>query len=142
MSCYFKKYCFDAQEVGTRKECDRLSCDGKHTEFALFFHEKNNQYFYCLNKKQLEEYWGCIVKDQDVFCSEKCNNCVVCKFLTNTYDELKSTYFFSARKDIPHKHILWQIFTDVIDKNNKIIFRIKIGKTAKVFNFLYNGETY
>ena len=49
MSCYFEKCCFDAQEVGTQKECDRLSCDGKHTEFTLLFHKKNNQYFYCLN---------------------------------------------------------------------------------------------
>ena len=40
MSRYFEKYCFDAQEVGTQKECDRLSCDGKHTEFTLFFNKK------------------------------------------------------------------------------------------------------
>ena len=56
----------------------------------LYFFIKNNQYFYCLNRKQLEEYWGCIVKDQEVFCPEKCNKCVVCKFRTKTYDELKS----------------------------------------------------
>ena len=36
--CYFEKCCFDPQEVGTQKECDRLSCDGKYTEFTLFFH--------------------------------------------------------------------------------------------------------
>ena len=40
MSCYFEKCCFDLQEVETQKECDRLSCDGKHTEFTLFFHKK------------------------------------------------------------------------------------------------------
>ena len=53
MSCYFEKCCFDAQEVGTQKECDIISCDGKHREFTLFLHKKNNQYFYCLNRKQL-----------------------------------------------------------------------------------------
>ena len=42
---------------------------------------------------------------------------------------------------MPYQPILWGIFTDVIDKNNKIIFRIKIGKTVKVFNLVYNGET-
>ena len=40
MSCYFEKCCFDAQEVGTQKECDRLSLDGKHTELTLFLHKK------------------------------------------------------------------------------------------------------
>ena len=98
ISCYFEKRCFDAQEVGTQKECDIISCDGKHTKFTLFIHKKDNQYFYCLNRKQLEEYWGCIVKDQEVFCPEKCNNCVVCKFLTKAYNELKSAYFFQLEK--------------------------------------------
>ena len=37
MSCFFEKCCFDAQVVGTQKECDRLNRDGKHTEFTLFF---------------------------------------------------------------------------------------------------------
>ena len=40
MSRYFEKYCFDAQEVGTQKECDRLSCDWKHTGFTLFLLKK------------------------------------------------------------------------------------------------------
>ena len=108
----FRKCYFDAQEVGTQKECDRISCD-----------------------------WVCIVKDQGVFCPEKCNNCVVCKVLTKVYDELKSAYFFSARKDIPYQPILWWIFTDVTDKNDKIIFRIEIGKTVKAFNLVCNGDT-
>ena len=42
---------------------------------------------------------------------------------------------------MPYQPILWRIFTDVIDKNNKIIFRIEIGKTVKAFNSVYNGET-
>ena len=45
MSCYFEKFFFDAQVVGTRKECDRLNCDGKHIEFTLLFHKVNNEYF-------------------------------------------------------------------------------------------------
>ena len=87
MSYYFQKCCFEAEVIGKRAECDRLSCEGKHTEFTLFFHKVNNEYFYCLNRKQLEEYWKCIVKDQEVFCPEKCNNCIVCKFLTKAYNE-------------------------------------------------------
>ena len=42
---------------------------------------------------------------------------------------------------MPYQPILWRIFTDVIDKNNKIIFRIEIGKTVKAFNLVYNGDT-
>ena len=42
---------------------------------------------------------------------------------------------------MPYYPILWQIFTDVIGKNDKIIFRIEIGKTVKAFNLVYNGET-
>ena len=80
-------------------------------------------------------------KDQEVFCPEKCNNCIVCKFLTKAYNELKSAYFCSAREDMPYQPILWKIFTNVIDKTNKIIFRIEIGKTVKAFNLVYNGET-
>ena len=43
------------------------------------------------------------MKDQEVFCPEKCNSCVVCKFLTKAYNELMSAYFFSARKYMPYQ---------------------------------------
>ena len=141
MPHYFQKCCFEADVIAKRTECDRLSCEGKHREFTVFHHKKNNEVFYCLNRKQLEEYSKCVVKDQEVFCPEKCNNCVVCKFLTGAYDVLKDAYFFSARKDMPYQPILWRIFTNVIDKPNKIIFRVEIGKTVKAFNLVYNGET-
>ena len=98
MPCYFKKCYFDAQVVGTQKECDILNCDGKLTEFTLFFHKVNNEYFYCLNRKQLDEYWECIVKDQEIFCSEKCHDCVVCKFLIEASDGLRRIYFFHQEK--------------------------------------------
>ena len=140
MTYYFPKCCFEAEVIGKRAKCDRLSSDKKHTEFSLFYHKINKEYFLLL-KQKTEEYWKCIVKDQEIFCPEKCNNCVVCKFLTKAYNELKSAYFFSARKDMPYYPILWRIFTDVIGKNDKIIFRIEIGKTVKAFNLVYNGET-
>ena len=54
---------------------------------------------------------------------------------------MNSAYFCSAREDMPYQPILWKIFTNVIDKTNKIIFRIEIGKTVKAFNLVYNGET-
>ena len=36
--------------VGKQTECDKLSCEGKHTEFTLFFHKVNNTSFYCLSE--------------------------------------------------------------------------------------------
>ena len=65
MSYYFQKCCFDADVIGKRTERDRLSCEGKHTDLLYSFIKL------ILNKKQLEEYWKCIVKDQEVFCPEK-----------------------------------------------------------------------
>ena len=80
--------------------------------------------------KQLEEYWGCIVKDQEVFCPEKCNNCVVCKFLTKACYELMSTYFFSARKDMPYQpygEFLPMLLTKII----KSFLELKYEKQLK-----------
>ena len=106
-----------------------------------FFYKVNNEYFYCLNIKQLDEYWECIIKGQEIFCSEKCHDCVVCKFLTEAHDGLRRGYFLSPRKDAPYQPILWKIFTNVIGKTNKSILRVEIGKTVKAFTLVYHGET-
>ena len=34
MPHYYEKCCFEADVIGKRVECDRLSCVGKHTEFT------------------------------------------------------------------------------------------------------------
>ena len=41
MPRYYEKCCFEADVIGKRVECDRLSCVGKHTEFT-----KNLLYFF------------------------------------------------------------------------------------------------
>ena len=56
MSNFFQKCCFESEVIRKRAECDRLSYQGKHTEFTFFFHKSNKEYFYCLNRKQLDEY--------------------------------------------------------------------------------------
>ena len=45
---------------------------------------------------------------------------------------------------MPYQPIFFFFFflTNVIDKTNKIIFRIEIGKTVKAFTLVYNGEMY
>ena len=139
MSYYFQKCCFDADVIGKPTECDRLNCEGKHTEFTLFFHKVNNTSFYCLSRKQLEEYWKCIVKDQEVFCPEKCNKFDVCEFLSIAYGELKDSWFFIPNKGLPYQPILWQISTE--DQKNNSVFRTEIVKTVKVTGRVYHRET-
>ena len=63
----FEICCDDSVLIGTRSECDRLSYEGKHTELNLFYHKANNEYFYCVNRQQLGEYWRCVIEDGDAF---------------------------------------------------------------------------
>ena len=48
MTYYFPKCCFEAEVIGKRAKCDRLSSDKKHTEFTLFYHKINKEYFLLL----------------------------------------------------------------------------------------------
>ena len=57
MDSLFTICCFDYKLIGTRSECDRLSCDGEHNPvFNLYQHKKNNQTCYCLNRNQLGQF--------------------------------------------------------------------------------------
>ena len=141
MSHKFEVCCFDSELIGTRKECDRLSYEGKHTEFNLFYHQNNNKTFYCLNRKGLGEYWWCVVQDQETFCSEKCNACDVCKFLARVFVCLQNSYFFNPRNDVPYQPILWRVFNKNIHKKSQS-FRLEIAKTVRSQNLVLNyGQT-
>ena len=62
----FEICCFDSQLIGTSSECDRLSCEGKHTPvFNLYYHKGNNEYCYCLNRDLLRQYWQCVIEDRN-----------------------------------------------------------------------------
>ena len=65
----FSICCHDSLLIGTRSECDRLSCqEGKHSPvFNVYYHQGNNKCFYCLNRKQLGQYWQCLVEDRELF---------------------------------------------------------------------------
>ena len=82
--------CHDSLLVGTRSECDRFSCqEGNHSPvFNLYFHKGNNEYFYCINREQLGQYWKCVVEDRDSFCPSRCDQCNILKkcqmFLLNS----------------------------------------------------------
>ena len=79
MAYSIQKCCFDSEKIGLVKECDRMCCtlNGRHN-FDLFFHWNNDESFYCLNSKQLKEYWQCVQEDREGFCPEQCDKCSVC----------------------------------------------------------------
>ena len=142
--------CHDSLLIGTRSECDRIFCkEGKHLPvFNLYYHKNNNEYFYCLNRDQLGQYWQCVVEDRDSFCPSRCNQCNICKEMSDVFTELQDSYFFYPKtsvannhEEIPYQPVLWRVFTSVIDKNNKK-FRIEIGKSIPHCGLVLNyGKT-
>ena len=58
---YFMECCFEHQKTHIIEECDLMGCEGKH-HFQEYFIEKKDDRkrlarFYCLDRKQLGEYW-------------------------------------------------------------------------------------
>ena len=91
----FLTCCHDSLLIGTRSECDRLQCQGKHDPvFNVFYHKVNNQFFYCLNRNQLGQYWKCVVEDLDFLCSSRCDQCSICKEMSDLFSELQDSWFF------------------------------------------------
>ena len=123
----FLNCCYDSLLIGTRSECDRLNCQGKHLPLFNWYYHNNNEYFYCLNRDQLGQYWQCVVEDRDSFCRSRCDQYNICKEMSDVFTELQDSYFFYPRtsvannhKEIPYQPVLWRLFTSVIDKSNKI----------------------
>ena len=83
------------------------------------------------------------MRDQEVFCPNKYNNCYVCKSLTEVYENLKDCYFFSPRKDMPYQPIFLANFlaNNATDHKNGTVFRAEIGKTVKGTGRVYHRET-
>ena len=144
----FEICCYDSVLIGTRFECDRLSCKGKNTEFNLFYHKVNNEYFYCVNRQQLGEYWCCVIEDRYSSCPDRCDKCNIFKVMSDVFAELQDSYFFypnshqvNNQEEVPYQAISWKVFTSVIDKNNKK-FRIEIGKSIPNLGLVLNhGKT-
>ena len=90
--------CHDFLLIGTRSECDRFCCpEGNHKPvFNLYYHKGNNEYCYCLNRKQLGQYWKCVVEDRDSFCPSRCDQCNICKEMLDAFTELQD--IFSIQK--------------------------------------------
>lgn len=122
--------------MGAVNECDRMSCvlNGKH-DFELYFHKTNDESFYCVNRKQLREYWRCVIKDQKTFCPEKYDDCDVCKELAVVFENLQDAYFFSPNKN-KHQPVMWRVFFERGNKSCK--FRIEIAKTIESEDLVLN----
>ena len=86
--------CFDFEVVGFHSECNQSNCKGNHDPaFAVFYQRANDEYCYCLNRKQLGQYWRCIVEDTNFLCSGRCERCKACKEMSHVFDELQDSYF-------------------------------------------------
>ena len=97
-----------------------------------------------MNRKQLGQYWKCVVEDRDAFCPSRCDKYNIFNEMTETFSELQDSYFFYPRtsvannpEDIPYPPVLWRIFKSVINKGNKK-FRIEIGKSVKHHGLVLN----
>ena len=110
--------------IGARSECDRLSCEHeKHSlEFDVYYHKVNNEYFYCLNRKQLGQYCQCVTKDRDTFCPERCEKCSICKEMTDIFSGLQDSFLFYLKQSVAknfdqvsYQPVLWRIFNSVND---------------------------
>ena len=127
----FEVCCFNYYIVRFTSQYDRLNCEGKHTpEFTIYFHKRNNENCYCLDCKQLGQYWRCVNENHDKLCFQKCTKCLICKEASEIYNELQESYFFYpntklAGADKPYQPVKWHIFT----ATNKSKFRIEIAKS-------------
>ena len=106
----------------------------KH-EFEKYSHKGNDETFYCLNTKQLGEYWHCVIEDQRVFCPEKCDECEVCKAVIEVLENLQDAYLFTLNKN-KHQPILWSVFFKGINNSKK--FRSEMAKTVESDNLVSN----
>ena len=146
MENHFLNCCSDSLLIGTQSECDRLSCQGNQLHvFNLYYHKNNNEFFYCLNRDQLGQYWQCVVEDRDLFCPNRSDQCNICKEISDVFTELQDSYFFYPKtsvannhEEILYQHVLWLTFASVIDKK----FRIEIGKSIPHTGLVLNyGKT-
>ena len=136
MPYYFQKCCFDS-ENSLVIECDRMTClNGNHKFEEYLFRckhdDKLSKRFYCLNRKQLGEYWHCVINDHD--------QCDICKEFAEVFEHLKDAYFFNPNESSKHQPVLWKVYFKRSNFFKKI--RTEIGETIESDKLtLENGST-
>ena len=126
----FEKCCFDYDLVCVTTQFDRLNCESNQDPpFEIFFHKNNDEYCYCLDRNQLDQYWHCVTQNMKLLCPRDCGKCFACKEFLLIYTELKESYFFCANVSSsghmkPYQPVKWRIFTTT----NKKKIRMEIAK--------------
>ena len=143
----YSNCCFNFEVVGLHSECDRLNCKGNHSPVFTIYREKPHGFYcYCLNRKQLGQYWRCIVEDCKFMCPSECGHCSICREMSHIFVELQEAYFFqpnlicrSASQGMPLQPVLWRVFNRSINKNSAS-FRIEIAKSIPHIGIVTNYE--
>ena len=91
--------------------------------------EEKVERFCFLDRKQLNEYWQCVLTGHSLICRKWCKKCGCFKELEVIREELKESWFFSSRNDHNYQPVLWIIFFK--NENVNLNFRIEIEKIAK-----------
>ena len=140
----FEKSCFDCYVIHSTTQCDRLNCEVIHNPaFDILFNEANNEYCYCLDRQQLDQYWQCIVQNHNLLCPRKCDRSNACKEVSLNFTNLQKSYFFYPNIKLdeaekPFQPVKWRIFT----ATNKTEFRIEIAQSIPHIGLvLKNGQT-
>ena len=145
MTNCFELCCHDYDLVRKTSHCDRINCFGNHDpQFSAYFHKVNNQSCYCLNPKQLGQYWRCVVNDRDYFCPSSCGRCKICKEVSHIVSELQDAHFFTPNtymfEDFPYQPVVLRIFR--ANKSENSIF-IQIAKSKESLGIITDyGEVY
>ena len=98
-------------------QCDWLNCEVNHDPpFEIFSHKNNDEYYYCLNCKQLNQYWHCVTQNMKLLCPRDCGKCFACKEFSLIYAEWQESYFFCANFSSSghmksYQTVKWRIFT-------------------------------
>ena len=88
----FAKCCFNFEVVVFHSECDESYGKRNHDPaFAVFYQRANYEYCYCLNRKQLGQFWRCIVEDTNFLCWSRCERCKACKEMSHVFVELQDS---------------------------------------------------
>ena len=89
-----------------------------------------------------------MVEDRDSYCSGRCDQCAICKEMSDVFTQLQDSYYFypktslaNNQEKLPYQPVLWGVFNSVINKE-KENFRIEIAKSIPHSGLVLNyGKT-
>ena len=64
-------------------------------EFTVYYHRSNNEYCYCLDRKQLGQYWRCVNENHDKLCFRKRTKCLIFKEASGILTSYRKVTFLS-----------------------------------------------